>query len=379
MYSWGVNSLFNTGDDYDDGMLLGYNTSGKGVDRGISMPEKILWTSPQPQLIPRCVSVLDKSSVRQVACGKGHTLVLTEGGDVYSWGAGWNGCLGHGVGEQSMVVPTLVEALNEMHIIQIACGKKYSMAVTTTGYLFGWGRNSNGQLGLGEETNVEDAPQQVNFDGEGPVCVVQVACGSVHSVAVDVKGRVFSWGSNIPQNSQHSILIGRLGHGAPYQLTPRHMVAGVMADLPIQMVSVGVDHTAVLAEDGTVVFCGFMRRPHDWADEGYGPVGTSTQIIPVVVHGPWENTGANVCYIASGDNKVLVLAESEEARSILLAEADDMQGAVVVGSGRSQLQDDSSVLDENLELKKQVAALQSKLTRADALCSRYLPMFSTDM
>ena len=38
VYSWGVNCIFNAGDDYHDGVLLGYNTSDKGVDRGLVSP-----------------------------------------------------------------------------------------------------------------------------------------------------------------------------------------------------------------------------------------------------------------------------------------------------------------------------------------------------
>jgi len=153
VYTWGVNCVFNAGDDYNDGVLLGYNTSDKGVDRGFVVPEKVLWTEPKPQLIPRAVTVLDRCSVRQVACGSGHTLALTDGGDVYSWGYGWGGCLGHGKQQHGKVVsisaPSLVKGLSDMHIIQVACGAKHSMTVTTTGYLFGWGDNEKGQLGNG--------------------------------------------------------------------------------------------------------------------------------------------------------------------------------------------------------------------------------------
>lgn len=85
---------------------------------------KVLWTEPKPQLIPRCVTNLDRCSVRQVACGSGHTLALTDGGDVYSWGYGWGGCLGHGKQQYDKVIsvaaPTLVKALSDLHIIQVA-------------------------------------------------------------------------------------------------------------------------------------------------------------------------------------------------------------------------------------------------------------------
>jgi len=266
--------------------------------------------------------------------------------------------------------------LKDMHIIQVACGQKHSQAVTTTGYLFGWGNNSCGQLGVGDESKGVDSAEQVMFQGYGPVCVVQVACGHVHSVAVDVKGRVFSWGSNVPIMGASSILIGRLGLGVPSQFTPRHVVAGPMADVAVNMVSVGVDHTVVLTDDGTVVFWGFLRRPHDWADRGYGPIGTATQIIPAVVNGPWETAGGVPCYIASGANKCMVLVDS---RPLGGAGALEEPERPAVEMGSSCIKSPNELQQENLDLKRQLAEMASQLNQAEGMVSRYLPMFSIDM
>ena len=45
---------------------------------------------------PTYVDALRGVGVRQIACGSGHTVVLTVDGEVYTWGRGGDGRLGHG-------------------------------------------------------------------------------------------------------------------------------------------------------------------------------------------------------------------------------------------------------------------------------------------
>lgn len=45
---------------------------------------------------PTYVDALRGVGVRQIACGSGHTVVLTVDGEVYTWGRGDDGRLGHG-------------------------------------------------------------------------------------------------------------------------------------------------------------------------------------------------------------------------------------------------------------------------------------------
>jgi len=89
--------------------------------------------------------------VTQVACGKEHCMLLTEHGQVYSWGGGTRGQLGHGTltNEDS---PRLVMALDGMKIIKIAAGGWHSAAISEFHdlYMFGW--NESGQLA--QQTNL---------------------------------------------------------------------------------------------------------------------------------------------------------------------------------------------------------------------------------
>ncbi|KAJ7294855.1 hypothetical protein O6H91_Y228400 [Diphasiastrum complanatum] len=69
------------------------------------------------------------------------------------------GRLGHG-NSSDLFVPQPIKALQELQIKQIACGDSHCLAITGDGEVFSWGRNQNGQLGLG---NTEDSllPQKI--------------------------------------------------------------------------------------------------------------------------------------------------------------------------------------------------------------------------
>ena len=70
----------------------------------------------------------------QVAVNSGgkHCLALSMEGEVYSWGEGDDGKLGHG-SKTSCDRPRVVEALRGRDIVGISCGGAHSAAITTTG------------------------------------------------------------------------------------------------------------------------------------------------------------------------------------------------------------------------------------------------------
>jgi len=92
-----------------------------------------------------------QQKVTQVVCGKEHCMLLTEHGQVYSWGGGTRGQLGHGTlcNEEN---PRLIMALDGMKIIKIAAGGWHSAAISEFHdlYMFGW--NESGQLA--QQTNL---------------------------------------------------------------------------------------------------------------------------------------------------------------------------------------------------------------------------------
>lgn len=85
--------------------------------------------------------------VKQLQSGFEHALLLSANGDVYSWGNGFRGQLGHDV-LRLEETPVLIEALAGIKINFIAAGGWHSAAISAFGDLYAWGFNSNGQLGI---------------------------------------------------------------------------------------------------------------------------------------------------------------------------------------------------------------------------------------
>lgn len=97
------------------------------------------------------VKIPFREKVVQVACGQSHIIVLNDKGDVYAWGSGLYGQLGHGV-KGNLNAPRLV--LAGKSIAQVAAGRYHSLALTSFGVLYSWGCGENGQLGHHSDDNV---------------------------------------------------------------------------------------------------------------------------------------------------------------------------------------------------------------------------------
>ncbi|CAL5395219.1 unnamed protein product [Camellia sinensis] len=66
--------------------------------------------------------------VEEISCGAYHVAVLTSRSEVFTWGRGANGRLGHGDIEDRKS-PTLVEALKDRHVKNISCGSNYTSSI----------------------------------------------------------------------------------------------------------------------------------------------------------------------------------------------------------------------------------------------------------
>jgi alpha-tubulin suppressor-like RCC1 family protein len=85
-----------------------------------------------PKKTAKLVEILRDKNVTKFACGPRHTLALTAEGAVYSWGYGGDGQLGHG-DYQMLTMPAQIKALQAEHIIDLSCGEKHSMVLTSGG------------------------------------------------------------------------------------------------------------------------------------------------------------------------------------------------------------------------------------------------------
>lgn len=119
---------------------------------------------------PTAMSLPEGSApIMEVAAGDMHSLLLDRSGAVWSCGGGWEGPLGHG-DPASSAVPRPILALAAVRIDRIAAGGVHSLALSETGQVWSWGWGIYGQLGHGDTRSLS-APRRIEA---APPAVVQV-------------------------------------------------------------------------------------------------------------------------------------------------------------------------------------------------------------
>lgn len=130
--------------------------------------------------------------VAEVACGRYHTIARTECGLVFTWGGGKNGRLGHG-DEKIRAQATCVQSFIGDRTVKLTAGYHNNLVLTERGEVWSWGWGAHGQLGLGD-TKDRDQPTVIQELSAERICVL--SCGDRHSFAITEEGKVLGWGSN---------------------------------------------------------------------------------------------------------------------------------------------------------------------------------------
>ena len=93
--------------------------------------------------------MLKPDQVTGVACGRHHTLVSMKSGMCWSFGSNSEGQLGAGRGPEWSHTPVPWEGVAG-GVAKLVAGAAHSLALSHEGAVWGWGSNTEGQLGLGE-------------------------------------------------------------------------------------------------------------------------------------------------------------------------------------------------------------------------------------
>ncbi|XP_015606913.1 E3 ubiquitin-protein ligase HERC2 isoform X2 [Cephus cinctus] len=216
---------------------------------------------------PRLIEALKSKRIRDIACGSGHSAAIASNGELYTWGLGEYGRLGHG-DTNSQLRPKLVEALVGQRVIQIACGSRdaQTMALTEDGSVYSWGDGDFGKLGRGGSDGCYTPLLVDRLNGLG---VVQVECGAQFSLALTKYGEVWTWGKGD---------YFRLGHGNDHHVRRPTVIEGLRGKKVVH-VAVGALHCLAVTDAGEV---------YAWGDNDHGQQGNGTTIVnrkPSLVHG----------------------------------------------------------------------------------------------
>lgn len=228
-----------------------------GQNQGSNYP-RFFWGAFSPSTV-----------IRQVSCGAVHVVALSEEGLLQAWGYNEYGQLGRGVTSEGLQGPRVIngyakfldEAPELVKITQVSCGEYHTAAISEKGEVYTWGLGSMGQLGHCslQSGDKELLPRRVvSLDG---IFIKEVACGGVHTCAVTVKGALYAWGGG---------QAGQLGVGPlngffscklnESEMMLRNIPALVVPD-GVQLVACGHSHTLISAKDG---------RIHGWGYNCYG-------------------------------------------------------------------------------------------------------------
>ncbi|MBI5774404.1 MAG: VCBS repeat-containing protein, partial [Verrucomicrobia bacterium] len=289
-----------------DGTVVAWGGNGSG-----QLGDNTTTTRTFPVAV-NTAGALNGKTVVAIAASGVHSLALCSDGTVAAWGRNVEGQLGLGAAFLQTNVPAAVStsgALSGKTVVGIAAGSvgnfAHSLALCSDGTVVAWGYNANGQLGDASTTQ-RNAPVAVNTNSGVSALngksVVSIAAGDSHSVALCADGTVASWGANAS---------GQLGDAsftqtnAPVAVNASSGTSSLFGKT-VTGVAGGVSFSLALCSDGTVHAWGLNNN----GQPGTGVTGVNTN-APVAVNtssGVSALFGKTVTAIAAGAGHNVVLA-----------------------------------------------------------------------
>ena len=169
---------------------------------------------------PTNISILNNNlKAIKVSCGNEHNLIISQDKNVYGFGSNDSGLLGLKDTSIKTYKPiklnfTYKISTNKTEnydgkIIDISSGTMHNLALTDDGKVFSWGSIQGGQLGLpsdylvnlnkkfkfnSEQNFYISTPSPIPYFLANNIKISQISCGEAHCLALNNKGKAYSWG-----------------------------------------------------------------------------------------------------------------------------------------------------------------------------------------
>ncbi|CAN6465033.1 unnamed protein product [Victoria cruziana] len=219
-----------------------------GFGRGgrLGHPDFDVHSGQAAVITPRQVSNgLGSRRVRAVAAAKHHTVVATEGGEVFTWGSNREGQLGY-TSVDTQPTPRRVSMLRNK-VIAVAAANKHTAVVSESGEVFTWGCNKEGQLGYGTSNSASNYVPRVVECLKGKQ-FVSVSAAKYHTVVLGTDGEVYTWGNRLV--TPRRVIISRNTKKKGSTPLKFHRVER----LHVVAVAAGMVHSTALTSDGALFF-----------------------------------------------------------------------------------------------------------------------------
>ena len=232
------------------------------------------------------------SHIIAISAGVAHSMALDNNGNVWTWGWGEHGQLGHG-GTSNRLVPTMITptAFSDVRIIAISAGRSHSMVLDSNGDVWIWGSGDNGQLGHGD-TEDRLVPTRIKHSDFASVNIIAISAGEIYSMALDAGGNVWTWGNGGWRS---------LGHGdTENRLVPTRITHTAISNANIIAISASWRHSIALDAQGNVWTWGYGQ----WGSLGHGDTGD--RLVPTrITHTVFYN--ATITAISAGGDHSIAL------------------------------------------------------------------------
>ncbi|KAI1770341.1 GDP/GTP exchange factor [Hypoxylon cercidicola] len=202
------------------------------------------------------LSVLPEgTNISQVAATDSASFILTDDGWVYGWGTfrGSDGIIGFGEGVRTQSTPTIIPGLKG--IVQLACGSNHVLALDLSGKVFTWGSGGQFQLGRKPLSRLGGPSAGLSPQACGKFTkkhrAVFVGAGSYHSFYIDSEDRVWAWGLN---NYAQTGLNDNTGEDDAMVLQPQ--VIQSLEDYKVSQIVGGEHHSVACTTDGKLLTWG---------------------------------------------------------------------------------------------------------------------------
>jgi alpha-tubulin suppressor-like RCC1 family protein len=182
-------------------------------------------------------------SVTQVSAGGPHSLALADDGSVWAWGSNSAGRLGDGTTTDNSVPVLVVPTWGTKRVVLVSAGAS-SAVVTQCGDVYAWGPGFNSPLGDGIRGDRHTPVRVTRAWGNRSIVDIHLRPGTGGKLALASDGTVWAWGSNLGGD------LGVPGAAHP-ALTPVQVTAG-WGTRRIEAISGGNQVGFALAHDGTV-------------------------------------------------------------------------------------------------------------------------------
>ncbi len=144
---------------------------------------------------------ISDTTIIAISAGDNYILVLDKYGNVYSFGFNNSGQLGYNKPSYSTARKNpnqiTVNGIDNLNIIAVSAGWKYSLVLDENGHVYSFGINSDAQLGKPETGwDQNQVPTQITANGINTKIIIAISAGVCHSILLDHDGYTHCFGLN---------------------------------------------------------------------------------------------------------------------------------------------------------------------------------------